>query len=74
MKNVILGSMMFLAGLLSIAVLLAGTMANDWNVNGELSSFRNMVQFGLMPAFYVFVGIAILGICIAVWGVFEKKE
>ena len=49
MKKVILGSMMFLAGLLSAAVLLAGTMANDWSVNGELSSFRNMVQYGLMP-------------------------
>ena len=74
MKKVVLGSMMFLAGLLSIAVLLAGTMANDWNVNGELSSFRNMAWYGLMPAFYVFVGIVILGICIAVWGVFEKNE
>ena len=74
MKKVVLGSMMFLAGLLSTAVLLAGTMANDWNVNGELSSFRNMAQYGLMPAFYVFVGIVILGICIAVWGVFEKNE
>lgn len=51
MKKVILGSTMFLAGLLSAAVLLAGTMANDWNVNGELSSFRNMAQYGLMPRF-----------------------
>lgn len=74
MKKVVLGSMMFLAGLLSAAVLLAGTMANDWNVNGELSSFRNMAQYGLMPAFYIFVGIAVLGIGIAVWGVLEKKE
>ena len=74
MKKVVLGSMMFLAGLLSAAVLLAGTMANDWNVNGELSSFRNMAQYGLMHAFYIFVGIAVLGIGIAVWGVLEKKE
>ena len=34
MKKVILGSKMFLAGLLSDAVLFAGTMSNDWNVNG----------------------------------------
>ena len=33
MKKVILGSIMFLAGLLSVAVLLTGTMANDWTVN-----------------------------------------
>ena len=74
MKKVVLGSMMFLAGLLSAAVLLAGTMANDWNVNGELSSFRNMALYGLIPVFYICVGIAVLGIGIAVWGVFEKKE
>jgi hypothetical protein len=74
MKKVILGSMMFLAGLLSAAVLLAGTMANDWSVNGELSSFRNMVQYGLMPVFYIFIGIAVLGIGVAIWGMFEKKE
>lgn len=66
MKKVILGSTMFLAGLLSVAVLLAGTMSNDWNVNGQLSSFRNMAQYGLMPVFYIFVGIAVLGISIAV--------
>ncbi len=59
MKKVILGSMMFLAGLLSAAVLLAGTMANDWSVNGELSSFRNMVQYGLMPVFYIFIGVSV---------------
>ena len=74
MKKVVIGSMMFLAGLLSAAVLLAGTMANDWNVNGELSSFRNMAQYGLIPVFYIFIGIVVLGMGIAIWGVFEKKE
>ena len=74
MKKVILGSMMFLAGLLSAAVLLAGTMANDWSVNGELSSFRNMVQYGLMPVFYIFIGVSVLWIGVAIWGMFEKKE
>jgi hypothetical protein len=74
MKKVILGSIMFLAGLLSTAVLLAGTMSNDWVINGQISSFWNMSQYGLMPAFYIFIGVAILGIGIAIWGVFEKKE
>lgn len=74
MKKVILGSIMFLAGLLSVAVLLAGTMANDWNVNGELSSFRNMAKYGLMPVFYIFIVIAVLGIGVAIWGMLEKKE
>ena len=39
MKKVILGSIMFLSGLLSVAVLLAGTMANDWNVDGSYRHF-----------------------------------
>jgi len=36
MKKVVLGSMMFLAGLLSAAVLLAGTMANVTKSGGAL--------------------------------------
>ena len=74
MKKVILGSIMFLSGLLSVAVLLAGTMANDWNVDGQLSAFHNMSQYGLKPAFYIFIGIAVLGFGVAIWGIFEKSE
>lgn len=75
MKKVILGSVMFLSGLLSAAVLLAGTMSHDWTTqDGYLSSFWNMSQYGIMPAFYLFAGIAVLGMGIAIWGVFEKKE
>lgn len=71
MKKVILGSAMFCAGLLSAAVLLAGTMSNDWTLNGSLSSFWNLTQYGLMPAFYTFIGIAAAGIAVAIWGVFH---
>lgn len=74
MKKVILGSVMFSAGLLSAAVLLAGTMSNDWTINGSLSSFWNLTQYGLMPAFYAFIGIAATGIAVAIWGILEKKD
>ncbi len=74
MKKVILGSAMFSAGSLSTAVLLAGTMSNDWRINGGLSSFWNLTQYGLMPAFYAFIGIAATGIAVAIWGMFEKKS
>ena len=74
MKKVILGSIMFLSELLSVAVLLAGTMANDWNVDGQLSAFRNISQYGLSPVLYIFVGIAVLGFAVAVWGIFEESE
>ena len=74
MKKVILGSSLLLAGLISTAVLLSGTMAHDWTVNGQLSSFRNMDEYGLMPAFYLFIIVALLGIGIGIWGIFEKKK
>lgn len=74
MKKVCFGSMMFLAGVLSVAVILAGSMANEWTVNGEFSAFWNISQYGLMPAVYVFVGISIIGMVLAIWGTFEKKN
>lgn len=74
MKKVILGSMMMVAGLISAAVLLAGSMANDWTINGEFSSFWNLSQYGLTPFFYLFLGVAALGLAVAIWGVFEKRN
>ena len=60
MKKVILGSMMMVAGLISAAVLLAGSMANDWTINGEFSSFWNLSQYGLMPFSTCFLGLLLL--------------
>ncbi len=73
MKKVILGSAMLLAGVISAALVLAGAMANDWTVNGEHSAWWNISQYGLMPAVYVFAGIAAAGLILAVWGAAEKK-
>ena len=67
MKKVIFGSALFLAGLLSMAILLAGSMANDWTVNGRFSSFWNLSQYGLMPAFSIFSGISSRGEGIGLW-------
>lgn len=39
MKKVILGSMMFLTGVISIALILSGSMANEWTVNGKIFFF-----------------------------------
>lgn len=73
MKKVVLGSMVFLAGILSAALMLAGSMGNEWTVNGQTSSLWNISQYGLMPALYVFIGIAVLGLAFAIWGVFDKN-
>lgn len=74
MKKVILGSMMFLTGVLSLAVLLAGSMAHDWTLNGCLSASWNISQFGLTPALYGFLAIAAIGLFIALWGLADKHD
>ena len=74
MKKVILGSAMILAGIISIAQVLAGSMANEWTVNGEFSSLWNISQYGLMPTIYIFAGIAIMGFVLAAWGLIDKKD
>ena len=74
MKKVILGSALILAGIISIALILAGSMANEWTINGEFSSLWNISQYGLMPVIYIFTGIAIIGLVLAVWGLFDKKD
>ena len=74
MKKVILGSALILAEIISIALILAGSMANEWTINGEFSSLWNISQYGLMPAIYIFTGIAIIGLVLAVWGLFDKKD
>lgn len=65
---------MFLAGVISIALVLAGSMANEWTVNGKFSSFWNISQYGLMPVVYIFAGIAMIGLVLAVLGLFDKKD
>lgn len=74
MKRIVLGSMMFLAGVLSTAIILAGSMANDWTINGQHSAFWNISRYGLMPAIYIFLGIAVVGLILACWGLLDKKK
>lgn len=74
MKKVVLGAIMFLAGLVSDAILLAGTVCTQWTLNGELASALWILsQHGLMPAFFVFATIALIGLIVAIIGVFEQK-
>ena len=74
MKKVVFGSFLILTGALAAALLLAGSMSNEWTVDGQLSAFWNLSQYGLTPAFYCVIGIAVLGFIVALVGLFEKKE
>ena len=74
MKKVILGLMMLLSGIIAVAIILAGAMANEWTVNGQLSAVWNITQYGLIPALIIFSIIAVIGFLLSIWGLFEKKQ
>lgn len=73
MKKIMFGAIMFLAGMLSMAILLAGAMAQEWTIDDRFSAFWNLTKYGLMPVFYTFVAVAVIGLIIAIWGMLEKK-
>lgn len=73
MKKVIMGSIVFLTGVLSLAVIVSGAMVHDWTIDGQHSVFWNLSRYGVMPILYGLTAIAVLGLIIAVWGLFEKK-
>ena len=74
MKKLIFGAMLFCTGSLSAAILLAGSMANDWTLNGQSSALWNISRYGLLPALYIFLGLAVLGLVIVVWGLFNPEK
>ena len=74
MKKVILGSVMILAGIIPVTWLLVSAMEKEWMIDGEYSAFATLSYYGVMPAFYIFIGIAVIGFILALVGVFEKKN
>lgn len=75
MKKTILGAVMFFAGLVSCAILLAGPMGMQWTHNGKwASAWWLLTNYGLVSVFYIFVAIAVIGLAVALWGVCEKGE
>ncbi len=53
MKIIIWGITLFLAGVISIVLLLAGSIASDWISNGLPSAIGNIFRYGLLPALYI---------------------
>ena len=74
MKKVILGAMIMLSGIISIAILLAGTMATGFVHDGEYSFVWSLSQYKLTTPCIVFGIIAVLGFLLCLWGLMEKKD
>lgn len=73
MKKVFLGASMFLAGLVSCAILLAGTVGTQWTHNGDFASaWWLLSKYGIMPVFWLCAIITVIGLVVAVAGVIEK--
>lgn len=73
MKKTTLGCFLFLAGMLSTALLLSGSMSSDLTINGQISFWKTLSAYGLIPAFYLFMIIAAVGLVMAIIGLIDKK-
>ena len=73
MKKTILGCFLFLAGMLSTALLLSGSMSSELTINGQFLFWKTLSAYGLIPAFYFFVIVAAIGGIVAIIGLIDKK-
>ena len=69
-KKVILGVFMMLAGVLGTAILLATAMSKDWSY----SILRILSLYELVPVLIIFVVLAIVGLLLGIWGLFDEKS
>ena len=72
MKKIVFGSIMMLTGVIASALLMAGSMSPDWATNGPFTFVRNLSEYGLDYVLYVFYGMAIVGILIAISELMKK--
>lgn len=75
MRKVIMGSIMFLTGVLSAAVLVAGAIVPNVSVAGEAATTLTwrLNHFGLTPVLWVLGGVMLIGLLLALWGATERK-
>ena len=50
------------------------SLGNPVTGGANAAKIWNISQYGLLPAFYVFILIASVGFMLAVWGLFDKKD
>jgi hypothetical protein len=74
MKKVVFGSFMLLAGVISTAILLSGTMTTGFTHNGVYSFAWSLSQYQLTAPLGIFVIIAVIGLGLSVWGLVEKEN
>lgn len=74
-KKVIVGSVMFMTGIISAIVLLGGAMAYQFehiNLSPFAMTMQILAAYGLTPFLYVAVVIAVIGVIVTILGLKEK--
>ena len=74
MKKILLGGIMILAGIISSAILLSGTMATGFTHNGEHSFVWSLSQYKLTTPLVIFIIITVVGFALSIWGLIEKEK
>ena len=75
MKKLILGIAVMALGALGAMALLFGTFVAEPVVYNGVSGWLGcFLDRGLLGPFTVFAAAALLGLALALWGVFEKKD
>ena len=77
MKKVVIGSAMFMTGIISAVVLLAGAMAYDvgsMNISPFAVTMQVLAKYGLTQFLYIAIVIAVVGVAVTIWGLLGKKE
>lgn len=64
MKKTIFGSAMMLGGIVSTALLMAGSMSLNFSSDGNYSFIRNLVEYDLIIPLFIFIVIAVIGVII----------
>ena len=75
MKKVIIGSVMFMTGIISAVVLLGGSMAYQFeqiNLSPFAKTMQILAEYGLTPFLYVAVVSAVVGVVVTILGLKEK--
>lgn len=74
MRKVTFGSSVFIAGLISAALLLAGAMSMNAATAGQGSAFGSLYQCGLLPVFIGLAAVALIGLVIAIVGLAKHEH
>lgn len=78
MKKLILGAVLFMTGMLSGAILLAGSMAQYFTTTTDgqtyvYSALRILNDYGLLRVMVVLLIVALVGLAMAVLGLKDKN-